>query len=108
MRVWDFKDSIIRDCIIFHTSANDLRKRLLTKDDLTLEKCIEMCSAHEEIGAQSNAMTPVVIPTPNISATPPIAINPLITDEQLQVAVEAIKRQRGGNISNGLVDHRVG
>ena len=67
-----------------------------------------MCSAHEEIGAQSNAMTPVVIPTPNTSATPPIAINPLITDEQLQVAVEAIKRQRGGNISNGLVDHRVG
>ena len=102
------RDSIIRDRIIFHIDASDLRKRLLTKDDLTLDKCLEMCAAHEEIGAQSNVMAPSTSQaSTNNSPPPPIAINPLISDEQLQFAVEAIKRQRGGNLENAN-DGRVG
>ena len=91
----DLRDSLIRDRIISTIPENDLRKKLLVLETLTLEKCIEMCTAHEAVAEQAKAMVASSCPTISNSAPPPpITINPLISDKQLELAIEVIKQQK--------------
>ena len=96
------RDSLIRDRIISSIPENDLRKKLLVFDTLTLEKCIEMCTAHEAVAKQAKLMVENARQTVsnNNESPPPIAINPLISDEQLELAVEVIKQRRGLSQNN--------
>ena len=98
----DLRDSLIRDRIISCIPENDLRKKLLVFDTLTLEKCIEICTAHEAVAKQAKLMVENARQTVsnNNESPPAIAINPLISDEQLELAVEVIKQRRGLSQNN--------
>lgn len=43
----DIKDSLIRDRIVCSTNSPSLRERLLREENLTLQKCVQICRATE-------------------------------------------------------------
>ena len=94
--------SFIRDKIISSCQHPDLTKRLLSVEELTLDKTIQICSAYEAVAKEAPLITPS---SSRSQVPPPISINPLITDEQLRLAVEAIRRQRNGRIPDRPVNN---
>lgn len=52
------KNDLIRDRIVCGTRSAEIRKTLLKKPDLTLEKAIELCKIHENTQKQLETMDP--------------------------------------------------
>ncbi len=113
----DAKDSLIRDHII-NNSHPDVTRKLLAVENLSLENCIKMCTAHEEVSKQSslirsNSNAPSTSSSAHVhsdqpfdtsNTVAPVHMNPDITIDQLEklkLAVEAIKRQHGGRVPDG-------
>ena len=55
----DLKESLIRDRLVIGLSDNQTRERLLREDDLTLNKCLQICRAAERTSKQMKAMVGV-------------------------------------------------
>ena len=53
------EESLIRDRIVVGVRANHIRKRLLQESGLSLQKCIDICSAYECTAKHMKVMKPV-------------------------------------------------
>ena len=60
------EDSLLRNRIVHGIMRESVRKRLLSKKDLTLEKCVELCRVNAKITSQAQTMRRVSNPKPSV------------------------------------------
>lgn len=52
----NIRDSLIRNCIVCGTNSSAMRERLLREENLTLDKCMQLCRATELSKENSKAL----------------------------------------------------